>query len=132
MTEERTIFVYEVLCRVNGKRYVGITSHTPAKRWRAHVRDSLRGDVARALHVHAVHQAGEAGIFRPEGEVNWRTAMTIFTCHLVHSAPVDRGPGWYWWIKGEPYKLHGPFESEDSTLDDIRTKQGETVRILEG
>jgi group I intron endonuclease len=36
----RKIVIYRVTCLTNGKQYIGITTRTPARRWRAHVCDA--------------------------------------------------------------------------------------------
>lgn len=53
------------------------------------------------------------------------TRPRIFVCHLVHSAPRARGPGWYWWVEGADDLLTGPFNTERECHSDVFARSQE-------
>lgn len=44
------VLIYMAICRASGKRYIGITTHSAAKRWGQHVRSARRDGRDYALH----------------------------------------------------------------------------------
>jgi group I intron endonuclease len=56
-TQKTVIYVYLILCKINNKRYVGITAKTVQKRFKRHLRDAANGcqnALHRAIRAHGV------------------------------------------------------------------------------
>lgn len=56
--------IYMITCRINGKRYIGMTTHSAAKRWGQHVRSALRDGHDYALH-RAIRAYGADAFYCP-------------------------------------------------------------------
>ena len=53
--------IYSIMCKVNGKRYVGQTDTTLEQRWKEHIKDSKKSNKQRALYKD-IHRYG-VGMF---------------------------------------------------------------------